>query len=81
PIFPAMAHETPIRFGRDLSQSVMGLQMASSYIGVATMPMLFGFVAKATSVALLPFYLLLMASGLILASESIRRLPVRNDQS
>lgn len=81
PIFPAMAHETPIRFGRDLSQSVMGLQMASSYIGVATMPMIFGFVAKATSVALLPLYLLLMGSGLILASESIRRMPVRNDES
>lgn len=81
PIFPAMAHETPIRFGRDLSQSVMGLQMASSYIGVATMPMLFGFVAKATTVAILPLYLLLMASVMILASESIRRLPVRNEES
>lgn len=45
PIFPSLLHETPKNFGAQYSQSVMGIQMASAYIGSTFMPMLFGFLA------------------------------------
>ena len=42
PIFPAIQHMAPVNFGREYSAPVIGLQMASTYIGSATMPTVFG---------------------------------------
>ncbi len=58
PIYPAMLHETPERFGVERSQGIFGVQMASAYVGTCVMPPLFGALADATDVALLPWYLL-----------------------
>ncbi len=46
PIFPSMVSETPARFGRAFGQSIMGMQMASAYLGIAAIPPLFGIMAK-----------------------------------
>lgn len=58
PIYPAMLHSTPDRFGAEQSQAIFGVQMASAYIGTCIMPPFFGVLAETVSVALLPFYLL-----------------------
>ncbi|GAA0878857.1 MFS transporter [Algoriphagus jejuensis] len=42
PIFPSLLHETPVNFGKQYSQSIMGMQMASAYVGITLMPFLFG---------------------------------------
>ena len=42
PIFPALLHETPRNFGEKYAQAAMGMQMASAYIGITLMPLLFG---------------------------------------
>lgn len=63
PIFPNLTHLTPDHFGKALSQSVMGLQMAASYAGVMLMPMLFGQLTSLFTTALLPLWLLLMFAG------------------
>lgn len=42
PIFPGLLHETPRNFGETHSQTIMGIQMASAYIGITLMPLLFG---------------------------------------
>jgi fucose permease len=42
PIFPSLLHETPRNFGEKYSQAIMGIQMASAYIGIMLMPLLFG---------------------------------------
>jgi len=42
PIFPSLLHETPVNFGSEKSQAIMGIQMASAYIGTTFMPPLFG---------------------------------------
>ncbi len=57
PIYPSMIHATPARFGADQSQAIIGVQMASAYVGTCLMPPLFGFLAGLTTVALLPVYL------------------------
>lgn len=59
-IFPNMTHLTPEHFGEDISQSVMGLQMAVSYIGVLFMPLVFGVIAQNIGAWFFPFYLLFM---------------------
>jgi fucose permease len=58
PVFPAMLHQTPVRFGKKMSQGIMGIQMATAYIGNTLMPPLFGVIASKTSFILMPIVLL-----------------------
>ena len=58
PIYPCIIHSTPERFGAEQSQAIVGVQMASAYIGTCVMPPVFGILAETISVALLPAYLL-----------------------
>ena len=60
PIYPAVLHSTPDNFGAAHSQSLIGVQIATAYVGVCTAPMLFGVLANHIHVALLPLYLLLI---------------------
>jgi len=48
PIFPSLLHETPVNFGEQHSQSIMGMQMASAYVGITLMPFLFGKISNFT---------------------------------
>jgi fucose permease len=57
PIFPAMIHETPRRFGKKKSQEVIGYQMGFAYIGSALIPPLFGMAAESTTMGIFPFFL------------------------
>ena len=57
PIYPSMMHATPINFGIDKSQAVIGTQMASAYVGTCIMPALFGLIANQFGTSLLPIYL------------------------
>ena len=58
PIYPCIIHSTPAHFGADKSQALIGIQMASAYIGTCLMPPLFGLIAGHVSIVLLPVYLL-----------------------
>lgn len=60
PIYPSIIHSTPARFGTARSQAMIGVQMASAYVGSCFLPPLFGVLARCCSVALLPFYALLL---------------------
>ena len=71
PIYPCVIHSTPIYFGADKSQSIIGVQMASAYVGNCLMPPLFGIIANHISISLLPFYLLLLIAGLIIMHENL----------
>lgn len=59
PIFPCMIHETPSRFGGSSSQAIIGFQMAAAYTGATFLPPLFGFIAEAAGMMLLPVFLLI----------------------
>jgi len=60
PIYPSIIHATPDHFGADRSQAVIGIQMASAYVGNLVMPPLFGLLANNITPALFPFYLLVL---------------------
>ena len=77
PVFPNLTHLTPENFGADISQSVIGVQQASSYTGIMLMPWLFGILAQTISSALFPFYLLFLfaifASTLLLLQKAVTK--------
>lgn len=58
PVYPSIIHSTPEHFGADKSQALIGVQMASAYVGTCLMPPIFGFIADHVSVSLFPVYLL-----------------------
>ena len=57
PIYPCIIHMTPMIFGKEVSQSMIGFQMAFAYIGFCILPPLFGFIAEWTTISILPWYL------------------------
>ncbi len=57
PIYPCIIHSTPHNFGAGNSQGIIGIQMASAYIGTTFMPPLFGLIANYISLKLMPAYL------------------------
>ena len=73
PIYPSIIHSTPYNFGKENSQAIIGIQMASAYIGSTFMPPLFGLIANHISIKLLPFFLIVFFSIMILMIEKTYR--------
>lgn len=69
PIFPCLIHAAPSNFGESNSGSVIGVQMAFSYFGMTFTPLLFGKLAEATTIKLLPFGVILFAALVLLFTE------------
>ena len=73
PIYPSIIHATPDHFGADRSQAVIGIQMASAYVGNLVMPPLFGLLANNITPALFPFYLLALLVLMVFMREQLVR--------
>ena len=73
PIYPCVIHATPEHFGAEHSQALIGVQMASAYVGNCLMPPLFGLIANHIHVALLPVYLLLILGLMVYMHEKMLR--------
>lgn len=71
PIYPSMIHDTPNRFGRGASQSVMGLQVAFAYVGSSIMPLIFSGLVSFSTIGLFPVYILLSVVIMTLCSEKM----------
>jgi fucose permease len=65
PIYPCIIHSTPEHFGIDNSQAMVGVQMASAYLGNCVMPPLFGLIANHVNIGLFPVYLLLILALMV----------------
>lgn len=73
PVYPCIIHSTPAHFGAENSQAIIGVQMASAYIGTCLMPPLFGLLANHISIRLLPWYLLILLALMIYMHETLER--------
>ena len=73
PIYPCVIHSTPDHFGADKSQALIGVQMASAYVGTCLMPPLFGLIASRVSPGLLPLYLLAILAVMVVTHEALLR--------
>ena len=73
PVYPCIIHSTPEHFGTEHSQAIIGVQMASAYIGTCLMPPLFGLIANHISIRLLPVYLLILLALMVFMHELLER--------
>lgn len=73
PIYPSIIHSTPVHFGPERSQAIIGVEMASAYIGNCLMPPFFGILANHISIALLPIYLLIILVMMVIMHERLVR--------
>ena len=73
PIYPCIIHSTPIHFGPERSQALIGVQMASAYVGTLSAPPIFGLMANHITTALLPVYLLAILILMALMHERLIR--------
>ena len=68
PTFPNLIYITPRNFGSDVSQSIIGLQMAFCNLGILIMPPLFGFLAQGTSLSIFPIFLSVLYVAMVIST-------------
>lgn len=58
PIYPCIIHSTPNNFGAENSGAIIGIQMASAYVGSTFIPPLLGLLGNSAGFAIMPVFLL-----------------------
>ena len=74
PVYPAIIHSTPTRFGAEHSQAVMSIQMGFAYIANVSFAHLFGVVGRFTSFLILPYVILVVLVLSVLFNELVNKL-------
>ena len=69
PIYPCIIHSTPSNFGAENSGAIIGIQMASAYIGTTFIPPIFGILGNSIGFFILPLYLLVFVALMITMVE------------
>lgn len=78
PVYPAIIHATPANFGAENSQGIIGMQMASAYVGSTLMPPLFGLIANRAGLFWMPLFLALLILLMITMLEATFRTVAKN---
>ena len=73
PMFPNFTYLAPINFGADISQSVIGTQMAASNTGFMLAPILGGLLGQVFGMGAFPFFLTLLYVLLVMGIIGIQR--------
>ena len=81
PIYPSIIHETPANFGADLSQGIIGIQMAFAYIGTCLMPPVFGVLGQHISFGLYPVFLMAILILMVVMAERMHRVTAEKRNS
>ena len=66
-IYPNMIHLTPHNFGKDVSQSVMGSQIAFAYIGVMLAPPAVSLISGFFGIKIYPVLLAVLYVAMVIA--------------
>ena len=73
PVFPCSIHATPALFGASRSQGIIGIQMASAYVGICLVPPLYGAAADLWGSQILPMILFALCGFMYLSHEYVYR--------
>lgn len=68
PTFPNMIYLTPKYFGKEVSQSITGTQMACCNVGILLMPPVFGWLAQGLGLGIFPYYIIALYVVMVLAT-------------
>ncbi len=81
PVYPAIQHMAPTNFGKRHSAAMIGMQMASAYMGSTFMPMVFGVLQQCVGIAIMPLYLLIFAlMNISLLEMAYRKIDVKEQK-
>ena len=69
PIYPSIIHSTLNNFGAENSGAIIGIQMASAYVGSTFIPPLFGLFGNHIGFKILPVYLIVFVALMITMLE------------
>ena len=81
PIYPSIIHETPANFGADLSQGIIGIQMAFAYVGTCLLPPVFGVLGQHISFGLYPVFLMAILIQMVVMAERMHRVTAEKRNS
>ena len=74
PIYPCVIHSTPDHFGAENSQAIIGVQMASAYLGSLIAPPVFGLVANHITASSMPVYMGGILLLMVIMCERLNRI-------
>ncbi len=74
PVYPCIVHSIPALFGADSSQAILGVVVASAYMGTCLMPAVFGVMAEFFGMWLLPIVLMGIFGTMFLVHKHLYRL-------
>ena len=77
PIYPCIIHSTPDNFGAKNSGAIIGIQMASAYVGSTFMPPLFGLLGNLIGFEILAGFLLVFMALMIVMVEKTFQITAR----
>lgn len=69
PIYPCIIHSTPANFGAENSGVIIGIQMASAYVGSTFAPPVFGLLGNLLGFGLMPVYMAVFVILMIAMTE------------
>lgn len=73
PIYPSIIHSTPSNFGTQNSQALVGIQMASAYVGSTFMPPIFGFLAQFLGIQIFAYFNLIFTVLMFVMLEILNK--------
>lgn len=80
PLFPNFNYLTPQNFGEEVSQSVIGTQMAASYVGIMAAPAVCGILGQNISMGIFPVYLLVFYCIMLITTHRVRTVLAHKSQ-
>ena len=82
PIYPSIIHSTPSNFGLENSGAIIGIQMASAYVGSTFIPPLFGLLGNHLGFGIMPAFLIVFFALMIIMAElTFRTAAKRSDDN
>lgn len=81
PIYPSIIHSTPYNFGAENSGAIIGIQMASAYVGTTFIPPLFGLLGSALGFDIMPIFLAIFVILMITMVEITFRISKKAHQA
>jgi len=71
PIYPSIIHSTPVLFGAERSQAIIGVQMAAAYTGCLIAPPALGVIIQYISPSLYPWFILVGLVAMTIGHEML----------
>ena len=74
PVYPNVVQDTPVNYGAENSQAIIGVQMAFAYTGSMFMPTSFAWVAERIGFGIMPVFGLLMTGTMFILFNKMKRI-------